>query len=503
MSPHHKDWERQDLADAIKELIRKEQRIGKDWEVFHDPSLDDDDPETHQIDKVYAEKVDALAKSLVNNRVTEPVRAIAYGNESDGRRFGPETQKHSHFDRTLIKNILSAESYPDFLGSRLLATFFVMMAGMGVFLFSSFLLQAHGMLGGLSGLLASAFVVLMWLAFRVVKERMGDGSANFFRHYGSLAPIRALEDALEFLDDELDDFVEEIEHFQNLCTPETDKLTNDFNDNAQWTARSLVAWAVARRAAQYISFQPTNVEEKYELNGMARMRMRRAAFFFLLAQGALIGAILVLALLSPLIFESIAPGSATVLGQVTLGPASIALWPTVSALFLTAVALVIGAQDRITYKKDRNRVALALGDFWRCGETRTAEAIANLEVPASVAFDDWHETAARHMLREEEAPDEPLSRDEREAAFEEWEKSRHWADKLVKTDPTVKLMRRLISALTTLEARQSVKNYSSDKTLPRLSSPRKVLLAAEENADGRPRRSRTLPPLGRRGIWHP
>lgn len=496
-------WQPMDLADEVKNLIRQEE-TGPDWSGALSETPEGGTRKS-DIDKILPTRVNALAAAIVNNRVANPVGAIAYGKE-DGIDYEPERPGETLYDRTLIANILNAKSYGDYLLTRLFWTIAITGISTAIFYALVWFGGTRGWNGGLLALGTSALFVLGWLLLRIVREQTNSRSGGFFRHRGSLLPIQAVATATAFLDDKLQDFVDEVLGFQADCITRSDQLPRDeagekgpaayFCENANAMAQSMVTWAIARRGAQYLWFQPINVQDKYEMNGVSKARVAAWDTSFSTFIWLLIAFFVGLAIFLPLIFVRLRPEMMDALWAVEQSGTFIYVWPLAHAVFAAAIALWLSGNDKRSYKQDRNRVTLALDDFWRRGTVRTADEISALRVKSSATYTDWFPLAAREMIRYETDPRAANFAKEASEKYEAWDKGRKWNDDLVLTDPTPQLMRRYLKFLDTVGSRSVVHNRG------RSSFAKSPPLPAGIEADARPR-TRALATLTRREIWHP
>lgn len=500
-------WTPLNLADEVTNLI-SETSVGDEWQFLY-KERDDGTGYTRErvpeidnpsiVDRTQAARLSDLASRLVNNRIVDPIRAVAYGSKTE-QDFGVSGPNGKRFDPKVIENILDGSSYSGFLWSRFWATTLMVLLGMGAFYGSAILLSGYGSTGGLFALFTSFALVLALLGWRIIRGRMQGIDGYFIRNYDTLGAINMLSSAMDWLDTELERFMVNVAIYQNECIPQTDVVRRDFTENSFWLARSMATWAIARRAAQYIAFQPSNVQEKYEKNGVSIFQTRLADSSFRVTQTILIVGMIIIALESPTLLAKYAPGSEVALGSITISGMDFVLWPIASSAFLAAIIMWIGRLDRDTYKLERNRVTLALNDFWRRGTTRTAEEIADLDVPQSQNYEAWFDNAGYQMLAGELKEDDPNPRESLKKAFEEWKAARLWAQALESTDPTARLMRRHISLLKTLESRQSVRNFADTPSPQRKMMQR---LSAASSRSSTKSRTRALASLARREIWHP
>lgn len=475
--------------------------INNDWTtlipgVSCDPCpIDPTSANQTDIDDHYGPRFDECASKLVNNRVANPVKDVAYGKQSTDENdnvyvYDVHGADERDFNRKLIGEMLTATGYGAFLMERFVWTAMMCASSVAVFFLSTLLFYDYEVWSGLLGTLCAGGVVLLWIAFRYFEERSIREPGSAFRARGSMAPIQAAAMAMHYFDDKLDDFIEEIDDYQSECIKNADSKSGNYRDNADWIARTIASWAVARRAAQYISFQPINVEEIYTGNGVSARRMLYADIFYILTLLGVLALVGLVVITAPQIIHSISPEAAQVFGNIDVMGFSIAPWPLLLVAFLILIVLSFAEADRGYYKKDRNRIALALIDFWRQGKLRTAEEIVLLNVPPSKKFDDWYPKASARMLGTTAGSE----------AHEAWKSECEWNDKLIKTDPTPRLMQRLIDFFTHLKAPALKLTFSDGEQ--KEAPERRFDHARQCSSDARPR-TRAMATITRREIWHP
>ena len=502
MSVDKKNWEPLSVSDEVGKVIDRNV-TGPEWFGFV-PENGSDDARAKHLDEALPSDVNRLAAILVNNRVADPAGVVAYGRD-DGKNYVPPRAGEPPYDRTLIARMLSAHSYWPYLTTRLFWTLVLTGGSTVLFYVLSWYGGDRGWFGGMLALGTSVLFVLGWLLIRLVREQTNSRGGGFFRHKGSLAPIQAVSTATAFLEEHLDAFKDEVEEYQTECISKSDQLPRidpddkrkkaDYCDNANAMARSMVTWAVARRAAQYLWFQPINVQDKYEMSGMTKTRIAAWNTTYMTIRLIAVAVFIGICVILPHYMIKSNGGLAETFWEVER---NFYVWPLAQAVFAAAMTLWLGGNDKRTYLKDRNRVTLALDDFWRRGTVRTPDQISALDVPASATYNDWFRPYAELMLAQEIPPNVA----DFDAAFQEviagWEVKRIWHDDLVATDPTPQLMRRYLKFLETVGARSVVHNRS----MPARSPEAPIPSPSGIGSDARPR-TRALATLTRREIWHP